>query len=165
MAGIIPRVGAPGGLFVSRGDDGGPAPALHGNQDEDEGGEDQSVDAEGEQGAAFEVVDQEPDGEPAADEGGDDREGEGTGFARRQAVAQEVQGLVGAGRAGDGDAEHERQAGGGGAVQARQQSGRDRDAGARGPRDQRQRLRASHGQALAPSDASQRVAGTGAGDC
>src|SRR5262245_34703202 len=125
---------------------------------DDDGGQDQAIDDERLERPALQIADQEPHGEPAADEGRDDGDQQRSAFSRAQAMTDEAQGLVASRGRGDGNAEEEREARGRGALQAGEEAGRDGDPGSRRARNQGQGLRATNGHGPAPAHALQRIA-------
>src|SRR5512145_2403679 len=86
--------------------------ARSGDYRHDDGGQDQPVDDEGLERPPLEIADEEPHGQPAADERRHDGDQQRTAFGGAEAMADQAQGLVRAGRRGDGDAEEKREAGG-----------------------------------------------------
>ena len=121
-------------------------------EDEHAHADDDAVDDEDVEVVPLEVGEHEPDGGDAADGGGDHADGERHGRAGRQAVLGHLEPLEGGRAADDRDAHEERVARGRLAVEAQEQAGHHRDAGARDAREQRQRLRDADEQGVEPGE-------------
>src|SRR5439155_1274450 len=133
------------------------------DQREEDEAEGDSIDHEGHERVPPEVAHQEPDRGPAGEEGREQRGRERTPVAGGQAVPQHVERLEPARPRGDRDTEQEREPSGRRPVEAAEEPRGDRDTRARGPRDQREGLRAPDQQGLPPADVPLAALASGAG--
>src|SRR5438067_1431289 len=122
-------------------------------------GQREAVDDERHQGAALEIVHQEPHGEPAAEERDEDRDQDGARVADVLAGADEVQRLLHPRAGGDRDAQQERVARRRRAVEAGEEPGGDRNTRARRAGNEGECLRHADRDPLAPAHVLQRVVG------